>query len=160
MNKIYNLLDRPEFIEEYFKLCSREWGNYENEEELNKKVEIKTKKFLNSEIDNIISVLILVKNNTLVGFISLFKSDSEIRKDLSPWYATMYVKNEFRKKGYSKLLNAAIIDEAAKLGYDYVYLKTELDNYYEKFNAKLMGKLNDKEKLYYIETKNYYKNTQ
>lgn len=60
----------------------------------------------------------------------------------------MYVKKEYRGKGYSKILNDAIIKEALNLGYDKVYLKTELDNYYEKFGAIYIEKMNDNEKLY------------
>ena len=63
----------------------------------------------------------------------------------------MYVKEEYRNRGYSKLLNDAILKEAVKLGYKRVYLKTELDNYYEKFGAIYVGKLNESEKLYYFE---------
>lgn len=44
--------------------------------------------------------LILLDNDILVGFISIFPTDGEERTDLSPWYATMYVKEEYRGKGY------------------------------------------------------------
>ena len=36
--------------------------------------------------------LILIENNEIIGFISLFPEDCEEEKDLKPWYATMYVK--------------------------------------------------------------------
>lgn len=48
----------------------------------------------------------------LLGFISLFETDEKERQDLKPWYATMYVKKEYRGKGYSKILNEAILSEA------------------------------------------------
>ena len=64
----------------------------------------------------------------------------------------MYVKKEYRNKGYSKILNNAIIEEAKRLGYKKLYLKTNLINYYEKFGAKFIGNLT-KEKLYYIDLK-------
>lgn len=63
----------------------------------------------------------------------------------------MYVKKEFRGKGYSKLLNNAILDEARKRGFSKLYLKSDLVNYYEKFGAKYIEDLNNGEKLYYIE---------
>ena len=65
----------------------------------------------------------------------------------------MYVKEEYRSKSYSKILNNAILKEALNLGYNKVYLKTDLVNYYEKFGAKYIEKLNNKESLYYIELK-------
>ena len=71
--------------------------------------------------------------------------------DLTPWYATMYVKKEYRHKEYSKILNNELLKEAKKLGYSKVYLKSDLINYYEKFGAKYIETLNNGEKLYYID---------
>ena len=93
----------------------------------------------------------LIDKDYLIGFISLLKTDGNDRTDLTPWYGTMYVKKQFRNKGYSKILNNAILREAKILGYNKVYLKTTLVNYYEKFGAKYLNKLNNEEKLYYIE---------
>lgn len=63
----------------------------------------------------------------------------------------MFVKKEFRGNGYSKILNEAILDEARKRGFSRLYLKSDLVNYYEKFNAKYMEDLSNGEKLYFIE---------
>lgn len=147
--KIVSIKENSEFLSEYIELCSYEWGSKKSKLEMQKYVDKRKKSIFND--DKVISILGLVDNNNLIGFISLFKYDGEDRKDLTPWYATMYVKDEHRNKGYSKLLNEAILKEAVKLGYKKVYLKTELDNYYEKFGAKYAGKLNESEKLYYFE---------
>lgn len=45
----------------------------------------------------------------------------------------------------------AILEETYKLGYNKVYLKSNLINYYEKFGAIYMEDLECGEKLYYIE---------
>ena len=95
--------------------------------------------------------LILLSNDRLIGFISIVPNDCDECINLTPWYATMYVKKEYRNRGYSKLLNDAVLKEAIKLGYQKVYLKTELDNYYEKFGAKFIKNLNNGEKLYKFE---------
>ena len=63
---------------------------------------------------------------------------------------TMYVKEEFRRKGYSKILNNTILEESKKLGFNKLYLKTDLINYYEKFGAIFLDTLNNGEKLYYF----------
>ena len=81
----------------------------------------------------------------------MFKYEDDETTPLTPWYATMYVKQEFRGRGYSKILNEEIIKEAKRLGYDKVYLKSELINYYEKFGAKYIEDLDNGEKLYYID---------
>ena len=140
-----NLKDSKKYLEDYVRLCSLEWGSPKSDDEVKEKVS----SILSG--DKVISVLGLVDDDTLIGFISLFKYDGDERRDLSPWYATMYVKSEFRGKGYSKLLNDAIINEARNLGYSKIYLKTDLVNYYEKFGAKYIEDLECGEKLYYIE---------
>lgn len=150
--KIYNLFDKKEYIRKYVEACVNEWGNTKNYLEYEEKVNRKIKKILDGD-DNLISCLILLDVNSLVGFISLFKIDGEERQDLTPWYATMYVSNEYRGKGYSKVLNDAILKEAKYFGYDKIYLKSDLVNYYEKFGAKYMEDLNNGEKLYYIDLK-------
>ena len=143
--KIINLKEENICLEDYVRLCSLEWGSPKSDDEVKEKVS----SILSG--DKVISVLGLVDDDTLIGFISLFKYDGDERRDLSPWYATMYVKSEFRGKGYSKLLNDAIIEEARNLGYSKIYLKTDLVNYYEKFGAKYIEDLECGEKLYYIE---------
>ena len=147
--KIIDIKGNNKFLSEYIKLCSEEWGTKKSKSEMEEYIKIKKNRIANGE--EVISILGLVDKNDLVGFISLYKSDGEYRKDLTPWYATIYVKKEYRNKGYSKLLNDAILKKAIELGYKTVYLKTELDNYYEKFGAKYIGMLNESEKLYYFE---------
>ena len=144
--RIINIKDNDNYLTEYIKLCNLEWEN--KKDNIEKYIIEKKEKILSN--DKVISILGLIDENNLVGFISLFKYDGEYRKDLTPWYATMYVKEEYRGKGYSKLLNDALLNEAKKLGYTKVYLKTELENYYEKFGAIFQENINDKEKLYYI----------
>ena len=60
----------------------------------------------------------------------------------------MFVKEEYRGKGYSKILNDAILKEAKKRGFKRIYLKTDLVNYYEKFGAKYLENIKNGEKLY------------
>lgn len=146
--KIINIKNKSDYLREYIKLCSLEWGTPKSKDEMNTYVINKEKRILNG--DKVISILGLINEDKLIGFISLFKYENDL-KELTPWYATMYVKEEYRKNGYSKILNDAILEEARKLGYSKVYLKTELLNYYEKFGAIYIRNLNDKEKLYYID---------
>ena len=147
--KIIDIKKTNNYLEEYIRLSSLEWGNKKTDDEMKKYIQYKKDIILNT--DEFISILGLVDNNVLIGFISLFKHDSNERLDLTPWYSTMYVKKEYRGKGYSKLLNKAILKVSKRLGYNKVYLKTDLSNYYEKFGAKFIGTLKNGEKLYYID---------
>lgn len=152
MLKIYNIKDKQEYLREVAILTQLEWGkNNLSKEEFENKVDKKIEKIKNSFEKKDYCKLILLDDNKLVGFISIFPTDGEERKDLSPWYATMYVKKEFRGKGYSKILNNAILEEAKNRKIKRLYLKTELNNYYEKFGAKFIEILSNGEKLYYID---------
>ena len=144
--KIYDLKDKQEYLYEVMELEFDEWSNdvtSNREEKINKKIS----KYL-EHIDMIdFCKLILVDNNKLIGFISIFPYDSDLEPDLNPWYATMYVKKEYRGLGYSKLLNDAILKEAKNRGFNEIYLKTELNNYYEKFGAEPIKTMSNGEKL-------------
>ena len=147
--QLINLKENEKYLKEYIELCSKEWRTTKTKAQMEQYINKKRKDILTN--DKVISVIGLV-DNKLIGFISLFKTDGDERTDLTPWYATMYVKKEYRNKGYSKILNNAIIEEAKRLGYKKIYLKTNLTNYYEKFGAKFIEKLT-KENLYYIDLK-------
>ncbi len=151
MLNIKNIKDNKDYLKEYFKLCSIEWGESYKRDDFEDVVDKKVSDVLNGINDNIILVLGLFDNDNFIGFISLFKYDGNY--DYTPWYATMYVKSEYRGKHYSKILNDALLEECSSLGYDKIYLKSELINYYEKFGAKYIKNLNDKEKLYYMDIK-------
>ena len=149
--KIYNIKEKLEYIKEVATLTQKEWGcKCNSEEEFNGKVNKKIKKIKDNLDNNNYCKLILLDEDKLVGFISIFPTDGDERQDLTPWYATMYVKEEYRGNGYSKILNDAILKEAKNRGFDKIYLKSDLVNYYEKFKAKYMEDLKNGEKLYYI----------
>lgn len=96
MLKIYNLKDRQEYIEEVVILTQKEWGKSNlSENEFKNKILKKIEKIKGLFNDKYYCKLILLDNNELIGFISIFPSDGNERKDLLPWYATMYVLNSF-----------------------------------------------------------------
>lgn len=148
--EIVNLEDRLEFLDEVISLEHDCWASNKN---YMRKERIKEKKqrVIDSFSDKAFCKLLLIDNNELLGFISLFPKDAKEEPDLSPWFATIYVKSNYRGKGYSKLLANAIINKARNRGFKTLYLKTELDNYYEKYGAKYIKMINDTEKLYKID---------
>ena len=151
MLKIYNIKEKQEFLREVAVLTQKEWGSKTNsKEKFEEKINNKISKIINNFDNPLYCKLILLDNDILIGFISIFPTDGEERKDLSPWYSTMYVKREFRGKGYSKILNDDILEEARNRGFKKLYLKTSLINYYEKFGAIFLENLNNEEKLYYF----------
>ena len=149
MLKVVSIKNNKEALKEYFYLCSLEWGNSYLKDNFDEILNDRVEKVLNNINDNIILVLGLFDEENFIGFISLFKDDGV--NVYTPWYATMYVKKEYRGKGYSKILNDALKEKSKKLGYKKIYLKSELVDYYEKFDAKYIKNLNDTEKLYYMD---------
>lgn len=150
--EIYNLKDRLEYLNEVSELEYDEWAD---EKEINRNERLKKKKNKIKELlpNKSFCKLILVNNGELVGFISIFPIDCDEERNLTPWYATMYIKRKFRGYGYSKILNDAILKEAKTRGFSILYLKTDLENYYEKFGAEFIKNLSTGEKLYRIKTK-------
>lgn len=151
---IWNIRDRQEYIEDVARLSKLEWAHYKNEEELNIKIDDTIKKIKDNLDNPSYCKLILLDGDKLVGFISIFPTDGDEYQELTPWYATMYVKKEYRGKGYSRVLNDAILSEAKSRGFKKIYLKSDLKNYYEKFGAKYMADLMNGERLYYINLEN------
>ena len=152
MLQIFNIKEKPEYLKEVAELTQKEWGSKTNsKKEFEEKINNKISKIINNFDNPLYCKLVLLDDDILIGFISIFPTDGDERQNLSPWYATMYVKKEFRGKGYSKILNNAILEEAKKRGFTKLYLKTNLINYYEKFGATYLENLNNGEKLYYFD---------
>lgn len=153
--KVYNIREKMNYLPEIITLSHNEWSDKKfNNEQMNQYIEnkmIKIKEMLDRKD---YCKLILLDNEELIGFISIFPTDGEDMKWLTPWYSTMYVKEKYRNKGYSKILNQAIIKEAKMRGFEKLYLKSNLNNYYEKFGAIYMKDLKRGEKLYYIKLDN------
>lgn len=145
--KIYNLKDKIEFLDEVIRLEYNEWSNNPKHNYDNRITEKKLKVKEMLKKDNFCKLILLDKNK-LIGFISIFSHDCDSLPDLSPWYSTMYIKSEYRGRGYSKILNDAILNEAKNRGYKEIYLKTCLENYYEKFGAIYLENIDEHEKLY------------
>lgn len=148
--EIFDLKDKLEYLDEAVELEYEEWAD-NKEENKEKRIKRKKERICDMFTDRSFCKLILVNENELIGFISLFPNDCEEEKNLTPWYATMYVKEEYRNHGYSSILNDAIIKEAKKRGFSILYLKTDLENYYEKFGAVFIKKLKLGEYLYKFE---------
>ncbi len=149
--KIESIFKHLEYLEEVCELTLQEWGKYQDKTEYLEKIEKKKAKILSLQNRKDYEKLLLLNSQQLIGFISIFPKDGEEYPELTPWYSTMYVKKEYRGNGYSKLLNDAILKEAKRRGFSKIYLKTTLENYYEKWGAIYLEKMANGEKLYYFD---------
>ena len=151
MSKIIltTLKERSEYIYEYVRLCKTEWSQYKDQE-LSNKIKNQVKRIINDD-DGIITVVLMLNNQELIGFISLFESDGDYHKELSPWIATFYIKEKYRNQGLSTKLFKGILDKSFELGYDELFFRSYIDNYYDRyFNAQIIDELTNGQKLYKI----------
>jgi GNAT superfamily N-acetyltransferase len=89
--------------------------------------------------DRVPQMYIAKHGDDLVGVASVWNNDLASRQDLSPWLATVYVKEEYRNIGIGRLLQAKCIQAAKELGYGKMYLITDLVGYYERFGWVFLG---------------------
>lgn len=148
--QIYNLMNKIEFLDEVATLEYEEWAD-NRERDKDARIKRKIEKIKNSFKEENFCKLVLLNDDELVGFISIFSHDCDTLMELSPWYSTMFVKKEYRGRGYSRLLNNAILNEARKRNIKVLYLKTDLKDYYEKFGAKFVKMISEHERLYKID---------
>lgn len=77
-------------------------------------------------------MFIALKEDKVVGVVSLWNNDLTARQDLTPWMATLYIKSEYRNQGIGTILQNKSIEVARSLNYEYLYLITDHVGYYEK----------------------------
>ena len=134
--KILNLADAPEHVEQVSRWLWEEWAKdagYTLEE-----VVFRTRHTMLR--DTVPQQLVALCGGRAAGTVALWCNDCKTRQDLTPWMAVLYVADEFRGRRIGQALQRASIEAARALGrYDWIYLITELDNYYEKTGWEFVG---------------------
>lgn len=134
--EIVNLLDNMQYLEEVSEWIWKEWSKSHNAKL--EDVIYRSKHSLN--YDDIPMMYIAKDESKVVGVVSIWRNDLTARQDLYPWMATLFVKNEYRNKGIGTLLQQKVIEETKKRHYKYLYLTTDLENYYEKTGWEFLEK--------------------
>lgn len=131
--RIVNLADAPELTEEVSRWLWQEWAKADGYT----LDEILYRTRYASQRDTIPQMLVAVRGGQPVGVVSLWLNDLKTRQDLSPWMATLYVKEECRNLHIGQRLQVASIEAVRALHhYDRLYLITKLVGYYEKLGWK------------------------
>lgn len=76
---------------------------------------------------------IALQEDMIIGTCALLRNDLNSRQDLCPWLGCLYVDPEHRGNRLGALLLNHAVREAARKGYPYLYLTTDLEGYYEKY---------------------------
>ena len=101
----------------------------------------------------------------IIGMFQFLYNDLNVRPDIYPWLANLYVDEEYRNKGIAKKMIKKI-KEVAKttLNFDDLYLFTKHINMYEKFGWEYISEVDTYiekprvQRLYKLDIKNNYEN--
>lgn len=84
----------------------------------------------------------LFLNNTIIGMFQITYEDLSVRPDIYPWLANVYIDEQYRGKGYSKILLESIKDIVSKTtDFSTLFLYTKHVGLYEKFGWKFVSEI-------------------
>jgi N-acetylglutamate synthase-like GNAT family acetyltransferase len=78
-------------------------------------------------------------NEQIIGCIGLIDHDFIDRIDLTPWICSLYVEGKYRGKALGSLMIEQVKKDALKEGFKKVYLCTDLDGFYERYDFNHIG---------------------
>ena len=76
---------------------------------------------------------VMLRGERVIGSYGLIVNDFNSRHDIWPWLAALYVNENERGQALGARLLAHGVEEAAKLGFDTLYLFTDHEDYYERY---------------------------
>lgn len=126
--EILNIQKRSDLFEESVKIFWGQWGN-----ETNYDFYKDCMRHSSMEKDAIPRFYIAIEDNEIIGTYALLRNDINSRQDLFPWLGCLYVKPEHRGRSIGKILLEHGLNVTARLGYEKLYLSSDLEEYYENY---------------------------
>ena len=81
----------------------------------------------------------LFLDGEIIGMYQFVYSDFEIRPDIYPWLANVYIDEKYRGKGYGRNLLEQVKDTAQKdISFNELFLYTKHNGLYEKFGFEFV----------------------
>jgi predicted acetyltransferase len=94
----------------------------------------------------------MLDNDEIIGSYAILTNDIISRQDLIPWFACLFVNENYRNQGLAEELIRHGLKESQKKGFNTLYLSTDLNGFYEKkgwnYNSKGYGVSGDEIKIY------------
>ena len=82
---------------------------------------------------------LLENKQEIIGCAGLITNDLISRAELYPWICALFIAEDHRGNGYASLLIEKAKEDAKAAGFEYVYLSTEMEGYYEKHGFAYIG---------------------
>jgi len=134
---IYNLKQKPEYLNKLAAWHQREWSYLNPGQTLSDRL-IKMQAYLNEAF---IPTTFVAENNNLLGSAAIIECDMDDRKEISPWLASVYVSPEFRRQGIGKELVKHVMQQAKKHGFNSLYLYTpDQESFYQSLGWLVLEK--------------------
>lgn len=119
--RIEYLADHPEALDTLVQWQHREWGHVRGGETLDQR----RMRFAGSlNRDQIPLTVVALEGDEVLGSASLIAHDMETRMDLTPWLASVFVGEQYRRRRVGGKLVRRIMAEAGKLKVPLLYLYT------------------------------------
>ena len=115
------LADHPETLDTLVQWLHREWGNVRGGETLEQR---RTRFAGSMNRDRIPLAVVALEAGEVLGSASLIAHDMETRMELTPWLASVFVGEQYRRRGVGAELVRRIMAEAGKLKVPLLYLYT------------------------------------
>lgn len=134
MITIYNAREIDEQKEKIIEYFWSKWGNVNNYMFYKDCIE----RSIDTDSD-LPRFFVAKQDKETIGSYAILRSDLNSRQDLFPWFACLYVEEKYRRKNIGVLLQNHAKKYLKTIGYEKLYLCTELDDYYEKNNWSNVG---------------------
>ena len=84
----------------------------------------------------------LFLDNEIIGMFQFLLEDLDVRPDIYPWLANVYIDQKYRNKGYGRILIENVTKVAHNvIKFDELFLYTKHIGLYEKFGWKYIGEI-------------------
>lgn len=135
--QIINLVDAPEHLKLLAAWHHNEWGDLNPGQTLEQR-EQKMQSYLG---DQFIPSTYLAIDRHLLGSAAIVENDMDNRKHLSPWLASVYVDQSYRRRGIGSQLVQHVVDIARLQGIRNMYLFTpEQEVFYQRLGWCVLEK--------------------
>ena len=115
------LADEPETLDTLVQWQHREWGHVRGGETLDQR---RARLACSLNRDRIPLTVVALEGGEVLGSASLIAHDMETRMELTPWLASVFVGEQYRRRGIGAELVRRIMAEAGKLDVPLLYLYT------------------------------------